>query len=91
MGGAEGERSVGVDTPAWKWAGPFELLPGRPLRLFTSMGDCVATVFTVRDLSGFNWFVWDCNGVGGENSSEPTIAAAQREAVAAAIRWGQHR
>jgi protein gp37 len=34
------------------------------------------------------WHTWDQNGFGGENSSEPTLEAAKREAEASAIKQG---
>jgi len=52
-------------------------------------GGVAATVFTTPDGQGFNWYVWDRNGTGGENSQEPTIDEAVKEAEAATVRWGQ--
>lgn len=75
----------------WRWVyvGP-KGTEGARLDYTDCVGAVAATVFLHRDHHGHNWFVWDENGTGGENSSEPTIEAAQREAIHAAIRWGKH-
>jgi hypothetical protein len=77
-------------TP-WRWSyAEGDGREGPRLDLVTGEGLAAATVFLRRDLGGHNWFVWDRDGCGGENSCEPTIEQAQREAMATAIRWGQH-
>lgn len=49
---------------------------------------CLATVWLRQaGFGGHTWHVWDRHGVGGENSSEPTIDRALAEARAAVIRW----
>jgi hypothetical protein len=53
-------------------------------------GRTAATVYLGRDLRGYNWHVWDEDGVGGENSSEPTVEQAKITAESAVLRWGRH-
>lgn len=78
-------------TGDWQWTyKPGDGREGPRLDLVSGEGLAVATVFLRRDYGGHNWFVWDRNGVGGENSCERTIEAAQDAAMDAALCWGQH-
>lgn len=70
--------------------GPASTREGPSLNLYAPSGLVAATVFLTRDASGHNWFVWDRNGTGGENSVEPTVEQAKITAESAVLRWGQH-
>lgn len=65
-------------------------LKGDRWNLFSPAGKVCATVFLKVDVKGHNWFVWDEDGCGGENSREPTIEQAKITAESAVLRWGKH-
>ena len=60
------------------------------LSLRSNLDKPAASVFLHYDVSGFNWFVWDQQGCGGENSKAPTVEAAIAQAEQATTRWGKH-
>lgn len=62
------------------------------LVLHSPSGAVAATVFTHPNGGhGHCWYVWDEDGIGGENSAAPTIDAAIMEAETAVLRWGKIR
>lgn len=61
------------------------------LDLISRHGGIAASVYIRTDNDGHNWFVWDTNGTGGENSRESTIEQAKIAAESAVLRWGRHR
>lgn len=63
---------------------------GAGLDLMAPSGLVAATVFYHRNPNSHAWFIWDEDGVGGENSIEPTIEAAKIAAESAVLRWGKH-
>lgn len=76
----------------WKWV----YAKGKPenkeydrWNLYADSGGVAATVYCFRNENGHNWFVWDEDGCGGENSCEPTIEAAMITAESATLRWGR--
>lgn len=73
----------------WRWVyhPPADRESGR-LDWTSTAGEVAATVFTGRDGIHHNWYVWNMQGVGGENSSSLTIDTAIVEAEHAARRWG---
>ena len=59
--------------------------------LIAPSGKTAASVFLYSN-NGFGhcWFVWDENGIGGENSIEKSIGQAKITAESAVLRWGKH-
>ena len=47
---------------------------------------CAATVYLNYDVVGFHWYVWNKDGVGGENSMEHKVEQAIEEAEKAVNR-----
>jgi hypothetical protein len=77
--------------PGFKWVLAGQAPSDSPrLNLITPSGNEAATVFLTRDAFGHNWFVWDENGTGGENSTGEMLDS-MREAEAATVRWGRHQ
>lgn len=78
---------------SWAWvysvATPESREKSGRINLTGPGGAVAATVFTAPDGHGFNWYVWDRYGVGGENDQESTIDEAVQEAELAARRWGE--
>lgn len=72
----------------WLYMPPSHGESGR-IELYSPSGTPAATVFLHFDGRGYNWFIWDENGAGGENSQEPTIDAAVAKAESAVRRWGR--
>jgi hypothetical protein len=60
------------------------------LDLIAPSGCLAAWVSLKRNFWGYQWFVWDEDGVGGENTSEETIELAMITAESAVLRWGKH-
>lgn len=89
---AETKRTISNDVPGFGWRldYPNTLADCMQLTLVAPSGKDAATVFLHRDVNGFNWFVWDEEGVGGENDSQPTVVESMYEAEQATKRWGQH-
>ena len=84
-----------MDKPAaWQWVFSRTHVreKGGKLELKNAAGQVAATVFLypgASEMFKYVWFVWDQGGTGGENSAEPTVDEAIREAEAAVRRWGQ--
>ena len=77
----------------WQWV--YQPPQGREcgsLALISPLGNCAASVYLNNQRgSGYNWYVRDKNGTGGENSTETTVDQCIAEAEAAVIRWGMIR
>lgn len=62
--------------------------------LTSPTGKLAATIYERRDCWGYGrgctWYVWDEDGVGGENSSESGLEQAMIAAESAVLRWGKH-
>jgi hypothetical protein len=82
-----------ADAERWRWvySKKCERDIGGRLNLTSRSGQVAATVFLHRDGAYHNWFVWDENGTGGENSAEPTVELAIVEAEKAVRRWGKFK
>ena len=79
---------------SWQWVYMPTCIreKGGKLELKNTAGQVAATVFThpgASNMFKYVWFVWDQSGTGGENSAEPTVDEAIREAEAAVRRWDQ--
>jgi hypothetical protein len=97
-GGTEATAGMGADdVPAmflegfvWQFRKCGHGEHGYKLNLVAPSGKSAGTVYLTWDFAGFNWFVWDENGVGGENSKQASVQASMIAVERATERWNKH-
>lgn len=91
LGGPEVAEASRILSGGWRWIYLGDGTEQHCLGLIRPDGIKAASVFLNKDVDHFNWFVWDEDGVGGENGGAGQILESKREAVAAVRRSRWHK